>query len=59
MRFNNSLAVSKIVCWLSAGGDVLTWAAMTSLVHFWAYRLGSYVLVNMVDDPALLALVFC
>jgi hypothetical protein len=28
-------------------------------IHFWIYRFGSYLLLNVVDDPALLALVFC
>jgi len=25
----------------------------------WCYRIGAYVLINFVDDPAWLALMFC
>ncbi len=38
---------------------MLTLAYTSALAHFWIYRLGSYMLLNVVDDPALLALVFC
>jgi hypothetical protein len=38
---------------------MLTLADTGALAHFWIYRLGSYLLLNVVDDPALLALVFC
>ena len=38
---------------------MLTLADTSALAHFWIYRLGSYLLLNVVDDPALLALVFC
>jgi hypothetical protein len=27
--------------------------------EYWSYRLGGYVLLNFVDDPAWLALMFC
>lgn len=27
--------------------------------QYWLYRIGSYLLTNVVDDPAWLALVFC
>jgi hypothetical protein len=27
--------------------------------QFWAYRLGAFVLLNVLDDPAWLALIFC
>jgi hypothetical protein len=29
------------------------------LAHFWAYRLGGFVVLNVLDDPAWLALIFC
>jgi hypothetical protein len=27
--------------------------------RFWAYRLGAFVVLNVLDDPAWLALIFC
>jgi hypothetical protein len=27
--------------------------------EYWAYRIGSYLLTNVIDDPAWLALLFC
>jgi hypothetical protein len=33
--------------------DLLTQA------EYWSYRLGEYVMLNLVDDPAWLALIFC
>ena len=26
---------------------------------YWTYRIGAYLLINVVDDPAWLALMFC
>jgi hypothetical protein len=28
-------------------------------VQLWLYRIGSYLLINVMDDPAWLALMFC
>ena len=28
-------------------------------LHAWAYRLGAYFVLNLLDDPAWLALMFC
>ena len=28
-------------------------------LQFWAYRIGGFALVNIMDDPAWLALMFC
>ena len=28
-------------------------------VEFWLYRISAYLLVNVIDDPAWLALIFC
>ncbi len=33
--------------------------ASAELLELWFYRLGGFVLLNMVDDPAWLALMFC
>jgi hypothetical protein len=30
-----------------------------STAQYWAYRLGGYLLTNVIDDPAWLALMFC
>jgi hypothetical protein len=27
--------------------------------EFWAYRVGAFVILNVLDDPAWLALIFC
>jgi hypothetical protein len=27
--------------------------------QYWAYRLGGFVVLNVLDDPAWLALIFC
>ena len=29
------------------------------LAELWLYRIGSYLLINVIDDPAWLALMFC
>jgi hypothetical protein len=28
-------------------------------IQYWAYRLGGFVVLNILDDPAWLALIFC
>ena len=28
-------------------------------LELWLYRIGSYLLINVIDDPAWLALMFC
>ena len=33
--------------------------ALFGLAQFWAYRLGAYVVLNVLDDPAWLAFIFC
>ena len=32
---------------------------LMALAQFWAYRVGGYILLNVMDDPAWLALIFC
>jgi hypothetical protein len=27
--------------------------------EYWVYRVGAYLLINVIDDPAWLALMFC
>ncbi len=29
------------------------------MAQFWAFRLGHYASINLLDDPALIALAFC
>lgn len=29
------------------------------LAQYWAWRLGAFVVLNVLDDPAWLALIFC
>ena len=55
----NMLFVAIGQHFLRPGSTMLTLADTVALAHFWIYRLGSYMLFNVVDDPALLALVFC
>ena len=33
--------------------------ALWEQAQFWAYRTSSYLLLNVIEDPAWLALVFC
>lgn len=37
----------------------MTWAEVVTSGQSWAYRLGGYLLLNVVEDPAWLALMFC
>ncbi|WP_296485438.1 hypothetical protein [Rhodoferax sp.] len=32
---------------------------LQTLAEFWFYRVGGFVLLNVLDDPAWLALMFC
>lgn len=32
---------------------------MRDRVELWVYRIGGYLLINVLDDPAWLALMFC
>ena len=32
---------------------------MREQAEFWLYRIGAYLLINVIDDPAWLALMFC
>jgi len=27
--------------------------------HYWSFRMGAFVVLNVLDDPAWLALIFC
>ena len=29
------------------------------VAQFWLYRIGAYLLINVIDDPAWLAMMFC
>jgi hypothetical protein len=29
------------------------------VLQFWLYRIGAYLLINVMDDPAWLAMLFC
>lgn len=35
------------------------WLADRPQIEFWVYRASAYVLLNVVEDPAWLALMFC
>ena len=43
----------------SAPSRPRTWSEKSLVAQFWTYRLAAYLLLNVVDDPAWLALVFC
>jgi hypothetical protein len=34
-------------------------AEFLARAEFWAYRVGVFVILNVLDDPAWLALIFC
>jgi hypothetical protein len=34
-------------------------AELVVTLQLWAYRMGGYVVLNVLDDPAWLALMFC
>jgi hypothetical protein len=34
-------------------------AEFLARAEFWAYRFGVFVILNVLDDPAWLALIFC
>ena len=35
------------------------WPERRDLLHAWVYRFGSYAALNIIDEPAWLALIFC
>lgn len=37
----------------------VTAAEMLLFAESWAYRLGGFVVLNILDDPAWLAMIFC
>lgn len=37
----------------------MTWTERLELAELWFYRGGGFVLLNVLDEPALLALMFC
>jgi hypothetical protein len=37
----------------------LTSLELPASLEFWFYRVGAYLMVNVLDDPAWLALIFC
>ena len=39
--------------------QALTWADLKARTELWVYRIGTYLLINVMDDPAWLALMFC
>ncbi|MDO8329303.1 MAG: hypothetical protein Q7T36_02400 [Fluviicoccus sp.] len=36
-----------------------TWPGVKIRTQLWVYRVGGYLLINVIDDPAWLALMFC
>jgi hypothetical protein len=43
---------------LSEAPPLVVWGWLAQ-AEYWAYRVGGYLLINVVDDPAWLAMVFC
>lgn len=35
------------------------WSERRELLHAWVYRFGIYAALNIIDEPAWLALIFC
>lgn len=42
--------------WIINGMSQADWIVA---VQYWAYRAGGFVVLNVLDDPAWLALMFC
>jgi len=40
-------------------GQTLAWPGLKVHAELWLYRIGGYLLINVMDDPAWLALMFC
>jgi hypothetical protein len=45
--------------WRFCRPEVITLTDTVATVQVWAYRLGGFALLNLMDDPAWLALMFC
>jgi hypothetical protein len=43
---------------LSSGLN-MNWSDLASRLEFWGLRIGGYLLVSFIDDPAWLAFMFC
>jgi hypothetical protein len=39
--------------------QALPWPERVALFKLWGYRAGVYTVINLLDDPAWLALMFC
>jgi hypothetical protein len=39
--------------------DALSSASSLRYAHYWVFRLGAFASLNVLDDPAWLALIFC
>jgi hypothetical protein len=37
----------------------MNWSELMASSEFWIYRVGGYVVLNILDEPAWLALMFC
>ncbi len=37
----------------------MNWSEFNFRLEFWAYRIGIYLLLSFMDDPAWLAFIFC
>ena len=37
----------------------MKWSDLTASAEFWGQRIGSYLLLSFMDDPAWLAFMFC
>lgn len=37
----------------------MTWKELSSNLEFWSIRIGSFLLLSFLDDPAWLAMIFC
>ena len=37
----------------------MEWTYAIATAQVWAYRLGGFIVLNVLDDPAWLALMFC
>jgi len=37
----------------------MSWTEFSVRIEFWSIRIGSFLLMSFIDDPAWLAMIFC
>ena len=58
-RVNADLGYAEIVPGSRLSRLKMNWNDFSFRLEFWGYRIGSYVVLTFIDDPAWLAFMFC